>query len=128
MLISNGYRMRFTIPGRLPGLNEVINKARYNRFAGAKQKKDSTELCRFYVVAAKLIPIRGPVVVHFTWYEPNARRDCDNVATGAKFILDALVDSGVLAGDGRKHVVGLSHLFPVPDKKNPRIEVFLAQA
>lgn len=34
---------KFFIPGRLPGLNDYTAANRYNRYAGAKMKKDTEE-------------------------------------------------------------------------------------
>lgn len=119
--------MKFIISGRLPGLNEVIGASRYNRFAGAKQKREATDLCRFHIIAQNVQKISAPVMVHFTWYERDRRRDCDNVATGAKFILDALVEQKILPNDNRKWVRGISHLFPEPDPLKPRIEVTVTE-
>lgn len=116
---------RFTIPGRLPGLNEIVGAARYNRFAAASQKKKATELCAQHVIASRIPAFKGPVALTIDWIEPNNRRDIDNVAAGAKFILDALVSSGRLPNDSRKWVKALTHTFPPADKMNPRVEVAL---
>lgn len=64
-----------------------------------------------------------PVFMRYTWYEPNRRRDKDNVSSfGRKCIQDAIVKAGVLRNDGWNEIVGFSDRFEV-DKKNPRIEV-----
>lgn len=44
------------------------------------------------------------------------------MAFAKKFILDALVKAGILAGDGRKNVVGFSDEFHV-DPGNPRVVI-----
>ena len=62
------------------------------------------------------------VYLRFNWIEPNKRRDKDNIASAKKFIIDALVKSGILENDGWKNVIGFSDRFSV-DKNNPRIEV-----
>ena len=59
----------------------------------------------------------------YRWYEPNKRRDLDNVSSyGRKVIQDALVEVGVLKDDSWKQITGFTDAFYV-DKKNPRIEV-----
>lgn len=58
----------------------------------------------------------------FRWYEPNKKRDLDNICSAKKFIQDALVKMGVLQGDGWRHIIGFSDEFYI-DKDNPRIEV-----
>lgn len=115
--------MTFTIMGTLPGLNEISNASRTNWYMGHKQKREATDLCRFWVNAAKLKPITTPIKVHFEWFEKDLRRDPDNVRCGAKYILDALVEAAILPRDSRKWVKGLSDGYPDPDKQKPRIEV-----
>ena len=71
----------------------------------------------------RYVKINKPVEMHYCWYEPNKRRDKDNISSfGRKVIQDALVQCGVLKDDGWKYVVGFSDRFEV-DKNNPRIEV-----
>jgi Holliday junction resolvase RusA-like endonuclease len=119
---------RLTIPGRLPGLNELISNDRGNKFAAAKEKKTLTAWVA--ALARKQCPfifIRT-VEITFAWYEKDERRDIDNVAAaGTKVILDGLVEASVLHDDGRKYVRAIHHLFPAPDKTNPRIEVHIVE-
>ena len=72
--------------------------------------------------------IKPPVMIHYPFYEPDRRRDLDNIAAVAhKFIQDALVKCRVIENDGWQHIVGFSDEFHV-DKHNPRIEVTLIEA
>lgn len=119
--------MKFTIMGRLASLNDIIGRTNHSRWAGATLKKKQTELCRFWINAARLPKVTKPIYVHFDWHEPNKRRDPDNTRTGAKFILDALVEAQILPTDGRKWVKGLSDTFPEPDALNPRVEVTITE-
>jgi Holliday junction resolvase RusA-like endonuclease len=114
----------FTIEGRLPSLNEYINAERRNRFAGAKLKKQYTEMV---ARAAKDVPhFSNPVGVSILWIEPNRRRDLDNIYFGKKFILDGLVLAGVIENDDQRHVISLSDSIAV-DSDNPRIEVTICE-
>ena len=92
------------------------------RKAGARAKKEAEWQVAWGVKIARLEPIEGPVFLTFAWHEPDRRRDVDNVAFAKKFILDALVRLGVLAGDGRKHVVGFTDEFHL-DRRRPRVVV-----
>jgi len=112
--------MRFEIPGTLPNLNTYTKENRSNKYAGNNLKKDTEKLISLYIPKYK--PYEKPVTIEFHWVEPNKRRDLDNIAFAKKFILDALVKSGVLQGDGWRHVEGFTDKFSV-DKKNPRVEV-----
>lgn len=116
----------FIIYGRLPSLNEVIGANRSNRYAGANLKRRVQSDIGWAIRAFALKPIAGPVAVSVTWYEANRRRDVDNVSSSIKFILDALVKCGILAGDGQRHVTSVSHTVAV-DRLNPRIVVTLEQ-
>lgn len=119
---------KLIIPGTLPNLNDYIAAERTNRHKGAKMKADSGNI----VAAAigqrlKGVRIENPVYMKYTWYEPNKRRDKDNVSSfGRKVIQDALVQCGALKDDGWKYVVGFSDRFEV-DRKNPRIEVAIRE-
>lgn len=111
-------KQSLTIQGRFPSLNEVIEAAKSHYGAYSKMKKELTLSVAWQ--ATHLKPHLQPVSITFTWYEPNARRDIDNVRHGAKYILDGLVEAGVLQGDGQKHVQQLRDFFYV-DKDNPRV-------
>lgn len=112
------------IYGRMIGLNEYINFERSNRFQAAKAKKDAEQLVHF--AAKKSLGgwrQRSPVIMHYHWFEPNRRRDKDNISSyGRKIIQDTLVKGGWLNNDGWNDIVSFTDDFAV-DKKNPRIEV-----
>lgn len=111
--------MKFTIQGRLDGLNDYIDANRSNRFKGAEMKRRNEELV---MLSVRKVKINRPVKIAFKWYEKNSRRDMDNIAFAKKFILDALVKKGVLQDDGWKWVKGFTDEFFI-DKQNPRVEV-----
>ncbi len=75
-------------------------------------------------LARKLTPVLEPVAISCCWYTPNERKDADNVAFAIKFVLDGLVEAGILKGDGRKHVRSLMYTFSV-GRINPRTEVYI---
>ena len=63
----------------------------------------------------------------YHWYEPNRRRDKDNVSSfGRKVIQDALVRAKILRNDGWNDIEGFQDEFEV-DKRNPRIVVELTE-
>ena len=115
--------MKFDIPGKLPGLNETIRAAKM----GNKGYQPYAEMKREYgdmiTWLAKKLPTHNVVGITIKWYEPDSRRDIDNIAAGGtKFIMDALVHAGVIKDDSQKYVKSLSHEFYV-DRENPRVEV-----
>mgnify|MGYP005816472919 FL=1 len=117
-----------TIPGKLNNLNDYIAAERTNRYKGANLKSENGNIVSAAVrQCLKGVRIDKPVFMHYTWYEPNKRRDLDNISSfGRKVIQDALVGAGVLKDDGWSHVVGFSDRFKV-DRKNPRIEVLIRE-
>lgn len=104
----------FTIHGKLPSLNEVINKNRSNRYAGAKFKADIEDyICaeiKLALRSGQLVPPgESPCIIKITWHEATKKRDADNIQSSQKFILDALQKCGVLKNDSRKYVRQISH-------------------
>lgn len=116
-----------SIPGTLPGLNEYSAAERKHRQAAAKLKRETEQ--RIILTARSQLPnvhLSNPVNMFYSWFEPNRRRDKDNIAFAKKFIQDALVKAGVLKNDGWEEINGFSDCFYV-DKENPRIEVQLEE-
>lgn len=114
--------MIIEIPGRLPGFNEIIDAAKlrkrnYQAYSVMKDRH-TTKIAWL----AKKMPKYEKVALVITWYEPNQKRDPDNIMAGQKFILDGLVQAGVIPNDNQRHIHGILHKFGV-DKDNPRIEV-----
>ena len=65
--------------------------------------------------------------ITFDYYEPSTKRDKDNISSYFKKIFfDALVDAGIIADDGWKHISDFTDRFHV-DRNNPRIEVKLIE-
>lgn len=110
------------IKGALPGRNESEKAARTHWTVGAKLKKEYTELVMWECKAQKIKPVQEKARVEVTFYEKDMRRDSDNVFGGLKYILDGIVNAGILKNDTRK-LVDL-YINPVQlDRQNPRIEI-----
>ena len=116
-------KQTFRIEGTLPGLNEYTRANRSNYHSGAQMKKQTETMIGRFIRLAKLKPVQGRVHISYQWIEPNERRDLDNIAFARKFVQDALVKSGVLAGDGRKHIKGFDDDFSVVSKTTPGVVV-----
>jgi Holliday junction resolvase RusA-like endonuclease len=112
----------FIIPGRLPGMNEIIDEARTNKYSSNGLKRVMEDDITIAMLMHKAKPVHGRVIVSVWWYEPDARRDPDNIHAGIKFILDAMVSNGLIDGDGQKHIAGIIH-HVAKDKNNPRVYV-----
>lgn len=118
---------QLTIEGRLPSANDYIEACRRNKYKAAKMKRDAQD----YIIAniRQQIPdvhIYGRARIHFKWFEPNSRRDIDNVAFAKKFVLDALVEAETIPDDSQKYVTSFTDEITT-DKDKPRIEVYLEE-
>lgn len=103
----------FVIDKQLPSLNQYISANRSNKYAGAKFKKEQEEYIGWCIKKALangcLTTFDKPVTVFIDWYEKDKRRDCDNIQSSQKFILDALQQQGVIPNDNRKYVKQIYH-------------------
>ena len=114
-----------TIRMKMPSLNDYIRICRANRFAAAGLKKETEEEI---IESIKDLPrFEEPVEINFLWTEANKRRDYDNIAFAKKFVLDALVKSGKLQNDDRKHVTGFSDDFRTGDEYSCTITIKTAK-
>lgn len=116
--------MKLTIPGRLPGMNEIVAAAKSHpkQYSGMKRKHTQD-----VAILARSLPHMERVDVQITWICENKRRDQDNISGGGtKFVLDGLQAAGVIDNDGWKQINSITHKFAV-DKNNPRIEVELTE-
>lgn len=117
--------MMIVVPGRFAGLNEFIDANRRKRgrwsAGNAMKQKDQKRIIQ-YLPDVKL---KKPVYIEYVYYEPNSRRDKDNVSGYFhKIFQDACVQAGVLQNDGWKNIIGFADEFHV-DQKNPRIEIYM---
>lgn len=122
---------KFTISGTLPGLNEYLKAERSfsKKHSCGNDMKQSNQflICNAIRTQLKRLKIKDTVHIAYTFYEPNKKRDLDNVSAVAhKFIQDSLVRCGVLENDGWANITGFSDRFFI-DRSNPRIEVLITE-
>ena len=118
--------MQIVIPGSLTDLNTYIRGERANRYLGASIKKENTDVVTQYIRLGRHKAVANKVYIVFRWYCENEKKDPDNIAFSKKYILDGLVESGVLVNDGWRQIQGFQDEFYV-DKERPRIEVVLSE-
>ena len=118
----------FIIKGTLPSMNEYIAAAARHPQCGAKMKREYMFLASNAIrLGLKRWKPHKPVIMHYVFYEPNMRRDKDNIAFVAlKVVHDALQKCDVLKNDGWSDILNFTHDFYV-DPKNPRIEVYIEE-
>ena len=118
---------RFAINGRLMGRNEhdYLNRSHWSK--GKKAKEAEQAKVAAAILAAKLVPMEGPVEVGVTFIEGRPKngkmRDPDNIAGGGiKVILDALKECGIIPDDNPRIVRNLFFRFAY-NASNPHVEV-----
>ena len=122
---------RMIINGKFPSLNQFIDanrtgKGHWNK--GNKMKQDSQhEISAHILVQLKKVHIDRPVHISYDFYEPNKKRDLDNISGYFhKVFQDALVECGVIHNDSWHYITGFSDRFHV-DSRCPRIEVLIQE-
>jgi len=123
---------KFFVPGRIPGLNEIIQAAR-DEVPGLSSRrrkvyrytllKDEWTQTVADIVKANRIPRLKSIYIDFLWLEPNRRRNKDNIAAGKKFVIDGLVRAGVIINDGWSQVSDFSDDFKVHDRRGVIVTV-----
>lgn len=117
-------KTKLVIPGILPNLNDYITAERQHRQKAAAMKRQIEQI----VILCAKSQLRGvkftkPVIMRYKWYEPNRKRDKDNISSfGRKCIQDGLVKAKVLRNDGWSEIEAFSDEFFV-DKRTPRVEI-----
>lgn len=105
----------FVINQKLCSLNEYINVCRANRYQAANFKREVEEVIGWAIKQAQakgeLKPIDEPCRVYFEWHEKTAKRDCDNIASAKKFILDAMQKNEIIKNDNQKYIKGFTDTF-----------------
>jgi Holliday junction resolvase RusA-like endonuclease len=123
------------LPGKLPNLNDYLKAERQTfrkngKFTtkGNEMKQNSQDLIIWQIrQQLRGLHINNQIDIHYMFYEPNPKRDKDNVASFCmKVFQDSLVLAGVIDNDGWKNINGFMHEFAV-DKNNPRIEFLLTE-
>lgn len=112
---------KIEIPYKFPSFNEYVNACRDSRYTGAQMKKQVQNDIGYFI--KKLPKINKPVKVRFIWIEENKRRDLDNICYAKKFILDSLVECGILKDDNRKMVCGFIDEFKYEKESKVIIEL-----
>lgn len=103
----------------LTSMNKVIQANRSSKYVGAKMKKDNTKLVAWNCKAQEIKPFGKKIDLDITFHCKDKRTDKDNIISTTKFILDGLVEAGVIPNDGWSEIGNLNYNFKI-DKKRPR--------
>jgi Holliday junction resolvase RusA-like endonuclease len=108
-------------------MNEIIDAAKKGKGKYQPYAEMKDQYTNMVTWLAKKLPKYNRVDITITWYEPNAKRDIDNISTGAKFILDGLVKAGTIPDDSQRYINSIVHRFEI-DRENPRVEVEIEES
>jgi hypothetical protein len=118
---STGDNTKLVIPGELPTMNEIINKSKTHWSKYKKMKETYDSIISYYATQQKIKFFKS-VKLEITYCRKNRKVDPDNISAGKKFIIDGLVQAGVLENDGWSEIKGFKENWEV-DKDNPRTEI-----
>ncbi len=86
-----------------PTLNEIVNTARSNRYSSANEKKAWTKSIASDCFGKTKFPDK--VWIEFVWKVKSFRRDPDNISAAATFLIDGLVEGGIIRDDSLKFIM-----------------------
>ena len=101
-------------------LNEYINTERRNKYEAAKVKDELTNMVAWQCKLKQYTKPKGKVDMIFKWHV-KGRHDSDNIAFAKKFVLDGMVQAGLLENDNPKCVRHLAD-YIYRDLKKPQID------
>lgn len=114
----------YQINGTLPTLNEHDKANRTNRFAGAKLKREATDMVAWQLKGKHLID--EPCKIKFVWMY-SGKHDYDNIAFAKKYVLDGMVKAGVLKDDNQNYVLGFRDEFLKVNKGNEGVIIHVEE-
>jgi len=119
---------KFIINGRLDGLNEYTSANRTNPYKGGTMKTNNEDIIIWSIrQQLRNLSIDKPVLIYYRFYEPNSKRDNDNILScAAKFVQDSLVKTKVLKNDNQK-CIHRYYFDTCVDALKPRIEVTITE-
>lgn len=88
--------LRFPLP---PTTNDLVNEARTNKYKSAATKKYWTTKVAGIALKANSPRFNSLVWVAFEFYVKNFARDHDNLQGSKKYLMDGLVEAGVIKKD-----------------------------
>lgn len=80
-----------------PSLNSIINASRRSRSSANHQKQFWTD--KAAAICQDLPKFESQVWLEFHWQVKNPRRDPDNIASAAKFIMDGMLKAKMIIED-----------------------------
>lgn len=125
MEIQKDFTFLFSIPHRLPTLNNELNEAKKHWAIYAKHKKNTQAFIAMYIQQSRIKKITGCNHYQFIWKRRTFRGDLDNMGFAVKYIFDTFKVLGIIDDDNTKRVAGITHLFERSD--NDSVSVYVKE-
>jgi Holliday junction resolvase RusA-like endonuclease len=109
------------LPFLPPTLNEIINAARSDKYAAAKEKRRWTNEVADACQGKQ--QFSGQVSIDYHWRVKNTKRDPNNISASAKFIDDGLVAAKIITDDSLEVIVSVSHRYEKAERDRVRITI-----
>lgn len=109
------------LPFLPPTLNEIVDTARSDKYAAAKQKREWTN--EVANVCGGCHQFKGQVSIDYLWRVKNTKRDPNNISAGTKFIDDGLVTAKIITDDSLEVIVSVSHRYEKADEDSVTITI-----
>ena len=98
---------KIVITAKLTDLNKMLKLSRNTNARAAVKRIDDNTCMAFIKNQCK--KHYNKVKLHYVWFEPNKKRDGDNISFASKFIQDAMVKADVIDNDNLNHIVANVH-------------------
>ena len=109
------------LPFLPPTLNEIIDTARSDKYAAAKQKQRWTN--EVADAGQGKHQFSGQVSIDYLWRVKNTKRDTNNISAGTKFIDDGLVAAKIITDDSLEVIVSVSHRYEKAERDSVRLTI-----
>jgi hypothetical protein len=107
-------------------LNSVLEAAKSHWGAYSKDKKARTISVAMLARSQKLKPCKTPPNIRITFWQKDKRIEKDNLLVNTKYLLDGLVEGGILPDDRWDSYLSLGFRYEI-DRTNPRIVIQLIE-
>lgn len=111
---------------QFPTLNDYTKALKKFRLEGQRMKTQYTDDVSYQCKIQKIQPYTQPIQLAFIYYEKRANRDPDNIVFAKKFILDGLVNAGIVPNDTQKYIKKFTDEWVV-DNKNTGVLVIIEE-
>ena len=126
---------QFTVYGRLPSLNEVLDTAKGpvgQRAYSAKKRELNDRVALEIKLQLRGVKINYGFCLQLVWFRRTNQGDDDNVFSALKFVLDGMVHAGLIPDDSRRYFNGgalqLREICPEAKGENgERVEVTIIE-